>query len=549
MKSPRVAPVRGGVAALIAIALIATLAGSAVAAPGGQGKAGFRTSIQAMLKPGADAPAGVVIDPLLTVGDELDDGFVFDSIPDGISLIRHGQGTVELFVNHETSLVPFPIVTNADGSVTRFDDFTNSHVDRLVINQHSAGAVDAEDAIPSDANYQRFCSNFLAGAEQGFDRRILFTNEEASDLVYRTGLAWPVNEPADPRDPEQAGVVVALDVETGEFRSIYGMGRHNHENSVAIPGYDDLVVLSSDDTFSAPASQLYSYVAEDTDAVWNDTGALYAFKSADPLTNDYGDLTSGETVAGTFIPVPEAIAKGDQTGLENWSNANDVFQFIRVEDIAYDRNDPHVVYFADTGEPRANNATSAGAGRLTRAGSTFQGPFPNGRIFKMVLNDANPLVVDRLSVLIDADAGGYNNPAVIHQPDNLETTATSLLIQEDPGGHNQFALTNPAGVGARVWRYDLTDPTDPALEAVLEVDQSLDETPGYDVDTASAARRGAWESSGIIDASSVWGEGWFLIDVQAGSLILESTAGTLGGVSVQFEREGGQLLRVKIPGA
>jgi hypothetical protein len=533
---------------VIAVTLLTTLTGSAVAAPGGQGKAGFRTSIQAMVKPGADAPADVVIDPLVTVGDELDDGFVFDSIPDGISLIRHGEGTVELFVNHETSLVPFPITTNPDGSVnTRFDDFTNSHVDRLVLNQKSAGVVDAEDAIPSDANYQRFCSNFMAGPEQGFDRRILFTNEEATDFVYRTGVAWPINEPADSRVPEQAGVVVAYDVESGEYKSIYGMGRHNHENSVAIPGYDDLVVLSGDDTFSAPASQLYSYVAANTDAVWNDTGRLYAFKSADPLTNDYGDLTSGETVAGTFIPVPEAVAKGGQTGLEDWGNLpeNNVFQFIRVEDIAYDRNNPRIVYFADTGEPRANNATSAGAGRLTRAGSTFQGPFPNGRIFKMVLNDDNPLVVDSLSVLIDADAGGYNNPGVIHQPDNVETTGNSLLIQEDPGGHNQFALADAAGVGARVWRYDLDSGE---LEAVLEVDQSLDETPGYDVDTGAAARRGAWESSGIIDASSIWGAGWFLLDVQAGSLILESTAGTLGGLSVQLEREGGQLLRVKIPG-
>ncbi len=28
------------------------------------------------------------------------------------------------------------------------------------------------------------------------------------------------------------------------------MGHHNHENSVAIPGFGDLVILSGDDTFS-----------------------------------------------------------------------------------------------------------------------------------------------------------------------------------------------------------------------------------------------------------------------------------------------------------
>ena len=515
--------------ALVAVAVVAAGAPPVAAA----NPSGFDTDTQAMLKAGAGAPAGVVIDPLITVGDALNDGFVFDSIPDGIAFTVRGNGRADLYVNHETSLVPFP------GNLT---DFSNSHVDRLMVNQH-AGILRGFDAIPSDANYQRFCSSFLAGPEQGFDRRILFTNEEATDIVNREGLAWPA-DPAFGSDPEQAGVVVALDLASGEHRTIYGMGRHNHENSVAIPGYDELVVLSGDDTFSAPSSQLYSYLAADTDAVWDDEGTLYAFVSDDPLVNDYGDVTGSETVSGHFIPVPRTVAVGDQNGLEAWSNANNVFQFIRVEDLASDRNDHNVVYFADTGEPRASTATSAGAGRLTRAGSTFQGPFPNGRVWKMVLDHDDPLVVTELSILIDADAGGYANPLSMHNPDNVETTAEAVYVQEDPGGHNQFALTDASGVGARVWRYDLSTG---ALDAVLEVDQALDESAG-DVDASGAARRGAWESSGIIDASEIWGEGWFLLDVQAGSYILESTPGTLGDRAVVFEREGGQLLRVYIPG-
>ena len=58
--------------------------------------------------------------------------------------------------------------------------------------------------------------------------------------------------------PEQAGVVVALDIKSGEYRTIYGMGRHNHENWSRFPGYQDAVLLSGDDTFTAPSSQLYS---------------------------------------------------------------------------------------------------------------------------------------------------------------------------------------------------------------------------------------------------------------------------------------------------
>jgi hypothetical protein len=319
------------------------------------------------------------------------------------------------------------------------------------------------------------------------------------------------------------------------------MGRHNHENSVAIPGYSELVVLSGDDTFSAPASQLYSYIAPDTNAVWNDEGTLYAFVSSDPLTNDYGDLTGSETVSGTFIPVPHNIAVGDQTGLENWSNANNVFQFIRVEDIAYDRTDSNVVYLADTGEPRA--IPDASTGRLMRGPSGTMGPYPNGRIFRMVLDEDDPTQVDSLSILINPDPLGPGVPGALHNPDNLETTANSLLIQEDTGSHNQFNLG--AGPGARVWKYDLATG---ALDAVLEVDQSLDEDPAYDVG-GFVARAGGWESSGIVDASAIWGPGWFLLDVQAGSLILESEPGFLGPNAVVFEREGGQLLRAYIPGA
>ena len=44
---------------------------------------------------------------------------------------------------------------------------------------------------------------------------------------------------------------MAMDVKTGTHVPIYGMGRHNHENAVPVPGYDKPVVLSGDDTFTS----------------------------------------------------------------------------------------------------------------------------------------------------------------------------------------------------------------------------------------------------------------------------------------------------------
>jgi len=497
-------------AALAAVLALACGAGTAEAQTG----PGFKTSQAPMLVP---IVPEVTVEPIITVGERLPNGYLFESIPDGIAVDRITRNEAEIYVNHELSLVPFPGIIS---------DFTNSILSRLVLSRETAGVLDGSYVIPSTANYQRFCSNFLATTEHGFERPLLLTNEEASDFVNRTGISWPARPGA-----EQAGVVVAYDPRSGAYRSIYGMGRMNHENSMAVPGYGHPVVLTGDDTFTAPSSQLYLYTAASAEALWNDEGELWGFRSDDPLINDYGDLSGDASVSGEFIPVPRSVALGDQTALENWSNANNVFQFIRVEDTAYDRNDPNVVYIADTGEPRA--LPGSPTGRLTRGPAGPIGPYPNGRIFRLELDPADPTRVLDFSILIDGDALGAFGAgllSLIHNPDNLETTERTLLIQEDPGSHNQYAPGDSGGTTARIWSYDFATR---ALVPVARVDQSGD----------PAARLGAWESSGIVDASAAFGPGAFLVDVQAGTLVIDRAPGP----GVVYEREGGQLLLLRIP--
>jgi hypothetical protein len=523
--------------ALAASIAVLGLAIAAAAMPAtahkGKGKphrAGFKTTQAAMLDA---AVPGATVKPLLTVGETLPgSSYMFETLPDGISL-RKGRGhTVQAYVNHETSAVPFPFDPATGVGVT---NFTNALVSKLTLVRQSAGTIAGSYAIPSEANYQRFCSNFLASHKQGFSRPMLFTNEEATDFVNRTGTAWPPGPGA-----EQAGVVVAYDVKSGQYKSIYGMGRHNHENSVALEKYGHPVVLSGDDTFSAPASQLYMYLAANADAVWNDQGTLWAFQSSNPAINDYGDLSGNQSVAGHFIQVPTNIAKGDQTGLESWSNANNVFQFIRVEDIAYDRHHHNVVYFADTGEPRA--LPDPATGRLRRGPAGTMGPWPNGRIFKMVFDRKDPTQVESLSILIDGDARGAAGAGavdLIHQPDNVETTKDLLLFQEDPGSQNQYPIGT--GTTARIWAFDLKRGGGPYV--VARVNQTADEGP-TDVDASTTKGLwGSWESSGIVDASKYFGKGAFLVDIQAHTLaVQEEKRGPL-----TFVREGGQLLLFRLP--
>jgi hypothetical protein len=539
----------------LAAAAVTALAVAALAMPAAaRHDQGFKTSQAAMLDP---AVPGATVEPLITVGETLPGStYKFESIPDGIAL-RKGHGNkVEAYVNHETSLVPFPLTPPPP-----LNDLTNALLSKLTLSRHSAGVLSGSYAIPNEANYQRFCSNFLVSRKHGFERPLLFTNEEATDFVNRTGTAWPAGPNA-----EQAGVVAALDVRSGQFRSIYGMGRHNHENSVGLEGYGHPVVLSGDDTFTAPASQFYMYTARNGRAVWNDEGQLWAFVSNDPATNDYGDLSGSESVSGRFIQVPRIIATGKRADgtdarsadvgfptpppsaglpdgpqwlLEHWSNTNNVFQFIRVEDIAYDRKQRNVVYVADTGEPRA--LPDPASGRLMRGPSGTIGPWPNGRIFKFVFDKNDPTVVEGLSILIDGDARGAAGSGaldLIHQPDNVETTKELLLFQEDPGGHNQYPLGT--GTTARIWAYDLEQGGEPFV--VARVNQSADNGPTDK--NASLARAGGWESSGIVDASKFFGKGAFLVDIQAGTLIVEEE---LRADGILYQREGGQLLLLRLP--
>ncbi len=498
-----------------------------VSAQVGTAAPGFHTKGKPMVRLAPDAPTGSQAKALIASGDVFSPTFMFEGIPDGIGWVDNGDGTIDVYVTHEQSHVPFA------GSA----DFVDSSISRLTINPANYKILDAEVALPPSAGFIRFCSAFMAGAAEGFVSPVFFANEESDDdLDVPSGAIYG----PDPffteleQNKREAGYAVALDVATGTYTEIAGMGRHNHENTVVVPGgWSEAVALSGDDTFNAPSSQLYLYKAGTPAGLVADAGQLFAFRvtatgpnpsdevdEGNPFNgaNDYGDITSADDWQGEFIPVPHDVADGTltteapQAGLENWSNANNVFQFIRVEDIAYDRNNPRVVYFADTGERRALPSTTTG--RLFRAPSGTTGPYPNGRIFRMEFSLADPTVVTSFSILLNNDPGGLNNPSVMHHPDNVDTSANSLMVQED----------SSQAPNSRIWRYDF------ATEEWTVV---------------ASVREAAWESSGIVDASDAFGDGSWLITVQAHDVFVDSE--TVGGIT--FKREGGQLLLLRLPGS
>jgi hypothetical protein len=574
----------------LAAAITVSATSAALAGDKSGKKSGFTTGQPSML---TAVKPGTRVTPLLTVGDVLRSGYRFEAIPDGISVRTRGQGRADLFVNHETSKVPFPYVTAAPTAANSENDFDNAQVSRLILNQHSAGVLNGSFVIPSRLGYQRFCSNYLATAKEGFSREILFTNEESPDYVFRREDSWPppIGHPAE----REAGLVVALDAKNGKQHPIHGMGRHNHENSVPIPGYGKPVVLSGDDTFTSgpltegpgrprvPAqSQLYSYIAPSTKSLLADKGDLWAFVSDTPGVKNYYDVApgSGTSVTGHFIKVPKDIATGlnpdgselkaadrgyppppadgswqtdlrsttplgidgPQWVLEHWSDINNVFQFVRVEDVAYDKRPGmgNVVYVVDSGRGRREDQSLDTNFRST-----------NGRVWKMVLDPNDPKKVTSLTVFVEGDDRPVKTLDEIHQPDNLESTRNGLLVTEDPGSSQQFAAgsSEPNATTARLWHVPIGTPA--ATQVVAKVNQSADGGP-TDVDGRAPGNLGAWESTGIVDASEAFGAGAFLINVQAHTLWVEKAPGDDnngdGQPDFTYKREGGQLALIRIPG-
>ncbi len=490
--------------------------------------ADFLTSEAPFITLDPGVPAGSSVLAIISSGESTN-GFTFQGLPDGIGLAPsdlNGDSdgnTVDVFVVHEETTVPF------FGS----SDMQDASVSRVTLNIATGAVTTASVVLPASEGFLRFCSASMAGPAEGLSRYTFFTGEETNDIVDVAAGATTYGSDPSIAPQRQGGYAVIMDAASGAFRPVPGMGRLNHENTIVVPGgwANKIAMVTTDDTFNAPSSQLYMYLANSESALWNDQGSLWAFKvtrtddgsvdADDPFNgaNDYLDIQPGDDWQGKFIRVPKEIARGEtgdapQDALEQWSNDNNVFQFIRLEDLAVDKRDSNdwgrVVYVADTGRSRI--VPDPATGRLMRGPGGTVGSADNGRIFRFVFNAKNPRKVDSFSVLADGDAPGSPEFVAMTSPDNMGTSANSLMVQEDTGD-------------ARIWQYDFATGTWSVVATVNDP-------------------RG--ESSGIVDASDWFGPGSWILDVQAhGTNVLEEV--DAGGILRKLES--GQLLMMTIPGS
>ena len=324
----------------------------------------------------------------------------------------------------------------------------------------------------------------------------------SSTLTTIDGVPWYTAGEESKHSPRN-GMAFTYDVSTDTVTEAPWFGHLGHENVVPVPGLSKAYVGLSEDGFSE-FSQLYAYEASSFQGAFAGTqGGLRVWvpnrevPDHDPSSND---IEKGGTVKGHFELVPNA-RNLLPLQLEKRVQSMGAWDFDRIEDQVNDPNDPGTIYFTETGRAHAYA--------------------PHGRVYVLRVDPGSPRRA-RLSLLLDSNVGDD-----IFSPDNVGISDSALVIQEDrnwkKSGYNRVLVYDLAsGTLTRVAR---TDP-----------DQSIVDEKGP----------GAWESSGVVDASDAFGPGWWLLDVQAHDSEYNVPDESL--VPDTATDEGGQLELVFIPG-
>jgi hypothetical protein len=502
-------------AALTALVAIA-LAGVAGASHNGPG---FKTAKQPFLV--GTAP-GVVVDPILSVGDIVPNGqtpendvqpeYQMSGIPDGLGAYKHkGEGRWHWFDSDKSKLAVVVMNHELGRSFPNMPPGVDARISRLEVDTKTRSVHRAEHLFTGLEGYERFCSSTLSMIR---GRPLYFTGEEAVPIA------------GQPPGPAHDGSSIVMDPETGMWRDTAHFGHFQHENVVPLK-LKKWVFMSSEDDFRGPPnfpvtpSYLYAYIADDFNrALRGMDGGLYVWKSDNSAKNQNSTVLKGERIPGRFVPLTQA-ENANSTSLKTAATAKDAFRFDRLEDVAVrggtQRGKSNVTYIADTGKP----------------------PFTaRGRVFEFVFDKRDPTRAT-LRMILNGDAPDNDD---IYNPDNMDASDRVLMIQEDR--ESAFRDEPFSGGYGRVMEYRFSDGR---LRSVARVNTPPGTPPGSNTENCAGCRRGTWESSGIIDVGHIFGKGWWLLDVQAHNSTAPQPGPTL--VPNSSTGENGQLLAMFVPGS
>ena len=519
---------------------------NSVAVSGGKLAAAIERKATSML----DTDTGYTAQSLFTVGEKLVSGSGTYSpigIPDGLGAYKLNATTMRVFVNHENSSTTgsaYSIEDGKGGSVSLTGarvSFVDVNISTLQISNSGLAykgiigrdgtrvdsVADLDSATGTAPNtgtagFNRFCSASMVMKDQfGSGKGIV-------DSVFMTG------------EENGNGTMWFLDAASQLIYAAPALGRGSWENAAQIDTGTSTHVgfLLGDDTTGAP---LYLYIGAKnpaSDASFLDrnglvTGKLYYWKFTNVETLDVSDFTgNGTTAAGTWVEIAARDqTKAGTTGydslgykhaatLQSEADVGLGFSFNRIEDLSTNPANGMQIAFAATGSDKFGGGDTA------------------GMIYRADLNLSNiNAPTGSITILRDNNAAAGKE---LRNPDNLDWSADgNLYIQEDRSITSLFTASDAAN--KREASIVKLNPVTGELTYVAQVDRSA--IPAGQTDSAPADK-GNWETSGIIDVSTILGKA-------AGSVFLSSIqAHSLGGgpVSSSTLVEGGQLAIIAAPG-
>ena len=445
--------------------------------------------------------AGYQTERLLSVGDTVPETssptqqYKMVGIPDGLGAHGNPDGTKTVFMNHElpSATLSEPNVgrpLNRGALVSKYildaqgNVLSGERAYDWIFNENSFVGP-APEVGNATRPFSRFCSGSLAGPEHGFDRHIYLTNEEEGT-------------PANSFDGKGGLTVAIVD---NNLYALPKFGRFAWENTLIQPTQgDQTVAMSMEDgpavlDPAAENSQVYMYVGRKDRSPGAsvlrrnglDNGQLYVLVPADKGSNpDEAAFRSGR-ISVEWELIPDA-GQLDEAQLEAASDAAGAFRFARPEDGAFNLRNHAQFVFVTTGG-------AAGANEL-------------GRLYSLTLNPFSPVGRGSLQVEYNADHVVRRGGDIAISPDNIDISEKYLMIQEDGTAESRVVMAAKRRDGS-IWRLNISNrgPNVSTAERIVELDP-----PGRD---GTPVGPGIWETSGIIDASALYGEGTWLFDVQA----------------------------------
>jgi uncharacterized protein YjiK len=405
--------------------------------------------------------------PILSVGDNASESINYRmvGIPDGLGALDNGDGTFSVLMNHELS----------SSTTVRAHGGTGAFVSKWTFNKSTLAAVSGTDLITqlrsgdpttgfallsgSSLNLSRLCAADLAPISSFYNAA---TGKGTTDRLFMAG---------EESSTGRAIAAVVNGSSAGTAYTLPNFGSYNWENLLANPGTGDTTLVIGTDDGNLATSKVITYVGTkqstgnsiERAGLTNGTAfQIQAAVNGIPVTaEDRNNALAGSTGSpihqGTF-----SLVTSGGTG------------FNRAEDGAWDPRDPRVFYFVTTDQITSGNR--------------------NSRLWKLTFSDlSNPQAGGTIEVLING-----KDTALMF--DNLGVDQQGrLFLQEDPGNNSRLA---------QIWMYDT------ASGALLSIGQHH---PSYflnGVDPSKFLTQDE-ESSGIIDMSSILGDGAYLVNVQA----------------------------------